>query len=209
MDDTLLLGMLNANQISTDEDQYRQCVTRFLQDPSRSGTYSIGADAYAEATLFFIQRLDQLQHLSPAKFSFDEHYLSGRLSHQEVWSFSLLISGHQEEEFHASVDAFLFLGYISFFLALSGRSELLIQLCREPTFLSGHLETRFPQRTALVRHAMSKYLRQFDCIPSGGRFRTSSLALTVYVDTKTAIAITIVVAIVAIVVSVACTHLSG
>jgi len=97
---------------------------------------------------------------------FDENYMARKpFLHEGMWvlefkeSFTTWI-----EDKYASL--FLILGYILFFLPLSGESALLVQHCREQTFLTEQVINFLPTRTALVRKAMEEYLKRVGGEPS-------------------------------------------
>jgi len=158
---SLILDMIDLNEVGTDQARYRQCLISFLQDPNISGGHAVGVETYTRITLFFIRQLELLQHLERTNFTFDEDYLSRRLSvHNDIWKLDLADCQRTDSEFHAAVDFFLFLGYIIFFLPLSGKSGPIVEYCRQATLLTEPGKTNFPHRTSLVRQAMKDYLER-------------------------------------------------
>ena len=162
--DILLLHWLTLKGFESSRDPYRHFVTRFLQDPSRSGRYAVGPDTYANATLFFVQQLALLdwKELNP---TLDENYLSYQLVFQDdIWRLDLSNHNPREGGITASVTPFLLLGYIIFFLPYCGKSQALVKHCQQQTFLNQHLISFFPRCTATVRQAVGAYLRRVERI---------------------------------------------
>jgi len=155
-DDTLLLGDMEASHVGTDKDQYRQCLIRFLQDSKRSRQFTIGPVLYTNAVLGIIKMFENLAwgrtHLN---FSNEERSISLLLTFKDgLWNF------------HNNVFIqnlwFRLLGYTLFFLPRCGKSEQLIQHCRQQTFLTEPMLNCLPTRTALVRQAMKEYLERME-----------------------------------------------
>jgi len=155
--DMLGLQHLDLQNVGTDRDQYRQCLIRFLQEPNRSGRYSIGVEEYINATIYFIEQLSQKKGMDK-EGPFDEHWLSDRLTlDNDIWRFK------RADLFNSpSVDCFIYLGYIIFFLPRSAECGQLVRHCQQPTFLTESLMILFPTRITLVQQAMKDYLESVE-----------------------------------------------
>lgn len=173
--DTLYISRINLKNSGHEMDQYRQILIKFLEDPSRSGVYTLGTDAYTTAVLFFIQKLELLDGTQEDEPTFDEDQLSAKLIFDNgIWEVPLSDKGHSNaftgtrRPPTTSEIFFILLGYIVFLLPRCGRSEQLIQNCEQETFLtSTRMTTLFPLRTALAREAIQEYLSRVvsDSIP--------------------------------------------
>jgi len=143
-------------------DQYRHHLLGFLQNPERSGIYAIGGEEYTKAILCCIQHLERRR--SNTKRAMNEDMLSDQISLDNgIWKFdcSKLPRLYCTE----TVSIFIYLGYVLFFLPLSGKSQQLIQYCHQPTFLTETATSLFPTRIALVRQAMKDYLDRVEGQP--------------------------------------------
>lgn len=170
--DTLMLQRIRLEDIGTHDDQYRQCVIRFLQDRARSRRYAIGVDAYTKAALSFIEKLAS-RPCTAWRNNSDLHeeqcFFDQLILENGIWRFSPHPDGPAECGHPAIVKydspavlCFVYLGYLLFFLPRSGESSLLIQHCRQQAFLSARMVTSLPTRTALVREAMRVYLERVE-----------------------------------------------
>jgi len=158
--DPLLLGNLDLSKIGTDEDIYRQYVIIFLQDPARSGKYTIGPETYTKATCFFLDKIAELyRKLETYIIRKAESDLSGNLTvHNDTWV--LDISMLTDLRDCGAADIFLCLGYIIFFLPRCGKSKRLFELCQQQSFFILGMRALFPERSGLVLQAMQDYKEQ-------------------------------------------------
>jgi len=166
--DTLLLHCISLCDIGTDTDHYRECIVRFLQDPCRAGNRTIGVDAYTRAAVYFIQQL-QAKYWTGFDLD-DEKFLTDMLLYKNgIWS----LSGTKiSDYFHSmltiylpsTIEFFIYLGYILFFLPRAGFSATLTAQCNHYIYNSSKA-TRLSRRVTLVRHAMEDYLDRCGSAP--------------------------------------------
>jgi len=163
--DSLLLNDLTVDDVGTPRDLHRLFLVQFLQDPNRSGSYTIGDAAYTAATLFLIEGFGKLLECSNGDESEDsdvEHSLSKRLILEGGrWVFK-----SESDSLRSFLEVcFLLLGYIDFFLPLCGNSGQpsifsghLMRYCHQHRRLPQRVKTLFPTRSARVEKSINDYL---------------------------------------------------
>jgi len=166
--DSLSLYDIDFKHICTDQDQYRHRIITFLQEPERSGRYTVGRDAYTRAVLFFIGELERLswtlwtQDNGPDT---ERNLCDVLVFDNELWTLRLSADDSPnyeepriEERIPAIINCFVYLGYIHFFLSRAEKSNPLVRHCQQQSFLTEEMARLFPKRTAFVRRAMKTYL---------------------------------------------------
>jgi len=145
---------------------YQQCAVRFLQDPNRSGRFAVGADTYARAASHFIKLLEEIDWDGDRRLNLDvadETTLMDRLIvYKGVWILDHSVGKEADTiQRTIAISAFLFSGYVLFFLHRAGKHGLLIQQCQQKKcFTSTWLTSSFPKRTSLVLQEMKAYLER-------------------------------------------------
>lgn len=154
-------------------DAYLQVFRDFMQDPTRSGRYCIGPEAYERATLFCMQILAYNQRHSTPDVSYidgDGTPVRSRGNVLKAGNCSLCNciarteSGQWKTKggpIYWDIDESHFLvGYIIYFLPLCGRSKALIQRCQHPDTFLDAIKYICPNRHELAYQRSQEYLQR-------------------------------------------------
>jgi len=135
--------------------------TDIFLDPLRSSRYAIEVRTYTITALYFIKKIIMLDWSAECNPYNEDSIPDSPVFDNEMWRMVTDPNKCYDDlhpYFPPSVSCFVYLGYILFFLPRSGRSGPLVRHCLQETYLTKHVTTLCPKRTALIRQAIKEYL---------------------------------------------------